>query len=79
MGAAKVSAYVTHGVFPNRSWERFKHDNGGEDENSTSFLYSFNYHQAESNWKLIFGTSESNLVQVTGLCPAGYKLLGCSS
>jgi len=28
MGAAKVSAYVTHGVFPNRSWERFKHDNG---------------------------------------------------
>ncbi|XP_024396727.1 ribose-phosphate pyrophosphokinase 4 [Physcomitrium patens] len=27
-GAAKVSAYVTHGVFPKRSWERFKHDNG---------------------------------------------------
>lgn len=29
MGAAKVSAYVTHGVFPKRSWERFDHDNGG--------------------------------------------------
>lgn len=29
MGANKVSAYVTHGVFPNRSWERFVHDNGG--------------------------------------------------
>jgi phosphoribosylpyrophosphate synthetase len=28
MGAAKVSAYVTHGVFPKRSWERFDHDNG---------------------------------------------------
>ncbi|KAL7175444.1 hypothetical protein ACSBR2_029108 [Camellia fascicularis] len=28
-GAAKISAYVTHGIFPNRSWERFKHDNGG--------------------------------------------------
>jgi hypothetical protein len=41
MGAAKVSAYVTHGVFPNRSWERFKHDNGGEDENSTSFSVFF--------------------------------------
>ncbi|XP_041005547.1 ribose-phosphate pyrophosphokinase 4-like isoform X2 [Juglans microcarpa x Juglans regia] len=24
-GAAKVSAYVTHGVFPKRSWERFIH------------------------------------------------------
>ena len=22
-GAAKVSVFVTHGVFPNRSWERF--------------------------------------------------------
>lgn len=22
-GAAKVSAYATHGVFPNRSWEKF--------------------------------------------------------
>jgi phosphoribosylpyrophosphate synthetase len=29
MGAAKVSAYVTHAVFPKRSWERFDHDNGG--------------------------------------------------
>ncbi|KAL6011431.1 hypothetical protein ACLOJK_001879 [Asimina triloba] len=29
-GAAKISAYVTHGIFPNRSWERFQHDNGGK-------------------------------------------------
>ncbi|PON90696.1 Ribose-phosphate pyrophosphokinase [Trema orientale] len=28
-GAAKVSAYVTHGVFPKRSWERFTHENDG--------------------------------------------------
>ncbi|KAK9090339.1 hypothetical protein Sjap_023516 [Stephania japonica] len=27
-GAAKISAYVTHGIFPNRSWERFQQDNG---------------------------------------------------
>ncbi|KAL5731934.1 ribose phosphate diphosphokinase subunit prs4 [Ranunculus cassubicifolius] len=26
-GAAKVSAYVTHGVFPKKSWERFMHIN----------------------------------------------------
>jgi hypothetical protein len=26
-GASKVSAYVTQGVFPKRSWECFGHDN----------------------------------------------------
>lgn len=30
-GAAKVSAYVTHGVFPKKSWERFIHKNNGND------------------------------------------------
>uniref|UniRef100_A0A7N0ZXR7 ribose-phosphate diphosphokinase n=1 Tax=Kalanchoe fedtschenkoi TaxID=63787 RepID=A0A7N0ZXR7_KALFE len=28
-GAAKISAYVTHGIFPNSSWKRFKHDYAG--------------------------------------------------
>lgn len=28
-GASKVSAYVTHGVFPKRSWERFTNDGAG--------------------------------------------------
>jgi hypothetical protein len=27
-GAAKVSAYVTHGVFPKQSWLRFTHKDG---------------------------------------------------
>lgn len=27
-GAHSVSAYVTHGVFPNKSWQRFKSDQG---------------------------------------------------
>ncbi|KAL2319104.1 hypothetical protein Fmac_032980 [Flemingia macrophylla] len=27
-GAAKVSAYFTHGVFPNQSWMRFTHKDG---------------------------------------------------
>nr|VDC90183.1 unnamed protein product [Brassica oleracea] len=31
-GAAKVSAYVTHGVFPKSSWERFTHKNNGSEE-----------------------------------------------
>lgn len=34
-GAAKVSAYVTHGVFPKQSWKRFLHKNGLE----TAFSY----------------------------------------
>ncbi|CAM6090083.1 unnamed protein product [Calypogeia fissa] len=29
LGASKVSAYATHGVFPNRSWERFAHTENG--------------------------------------------------
>lgn len=28
-GAAKVSAYVTHGVFPKHSYEQFLHKNDG--------------------------------------------------
>lgn len=35
-GAAKVSAYVTHGVFPKRSWERFVHKN---EESERAFAY----------------------------------------
>ncbi|XP_028550070.1 ribose-phosphate pyrophosphokinase 4 isoform X2 [Dendrobium catenatum] len=27
-GAAKISAYVTHGIFPNKTWQRFKYDDG---------------------------------------------------
>ncbi|XP_059657877.1 ribose-phosphate pyrophosphokinase 4-like [Cornus florida] len=38
-GAAKVSAYVTHGIFPHRSWERFEHDNGGCPENGLSYFW----------------------------------------
>lgn len=36
-GAAKVSAYVTHGVFPKQSWERFTHKNGESRHNVPSF------------------------------------------
>ncbi|KAK1577668.1 hypothetical protein Q3G72_023703 [Acer saccharum] len=29
-GATRISAYVTHGIFPNKSWQRFEHDTGGK-------------------------------------------------
>ncbi|KAG5246151.1 hypothetical protein OIU77_019855 [Salix suchowensis] len=38
-GAAKVSAYVTHGVFPKRSWERFAHKNEGGMENAFAYFW----------------------------------------
>ncbi|KAJ4711033.1 Ribose-phosphate pyrophosphokinase 4 [Melia azedarach] len=38
-GAAKISAYVTHGIFPNRSWERFKQDNGGNPESGLAYFW----------------------------------------
>eukprot|EP00268_Persea_americana_P032932 TRINITY_DN3258_c0_g1_i1.p1 TRINITY_DN3258_c0_g1~~TRINITY_DN3258_c0_g1_i1.p1 ORF type:complete len:321 (+),score=64.47 TRINITY_DN3258_c0_g1_i1:219-1181(+) len=37
-GARKVSAYVTHGVFPKHSWERFTHENSKEGSEKT-FTY----------------------------------------
>ncbi|KAG5579103.1 hypothetical protein H5410_049730 [Solanum commersonii] len=36
-GASKVSAYVTHGIFPNRSWERFLHKTDGSEKAFTYF------------------------------------------
>ncbi|KAL1808251.1 ribose-phosphate pyrophosphokinase 4 [Daucus carota subsp. sativus] len=38
-GAAKISAYVTHGIFPNRSWERFEHDTNGCPENGFNYFW----------------------------------------
>lgn len=38
-GAAKVSAYVTHGVFPKRSWERFMNDDRGSPENGMAYFW----------------------------------------
>ncbi|XP_021292732.1 ribose-phosphate pyrophosphokinase 4-like [Herrania umbratica] len=38
-GAAKISAYVTHGIFPNRSWQRFERDNGGHPENGLTYFW----------------------------------------
>ncbi|KAL4278461.1 hypothetical protein GQ457_03G026350 [Hibiscus cannabinus] len=38
-GAAKVSAYVTHGIFPNGSWQRFEHDNGGHPETGLMYFW----------------------------------------
>lgn len=38
-GATKISAYVTHGIFPNWSWERFKHDTGGNPAEGMAYFW----------------------------------------
>ncbi|KHN00385.1 Ribose-phosphate pyrophosphokinase 3, mitochondrial [Glycine soja] len=38
-GATKISAYVTHGIFPNKSWARFGHDNGGHPESAFTYFW----------------------------------------
>ncbi|KDP26645.1 hypothetical protein JCGZ_17803 [Jatropha curcas] len=38
-GASRISAYVTHGIFPNRSWERFEFDNGGHPGNGLTYFW----------------------------------------
>lgn len=38
-GAAKVSAYVTHGVFPKQSWERFVPSNSEGSENRFAYFW----------------------------------------
>ncbi|MED6194653.1 ribose phosphate diphosphokinase subunit prs3 [Stylosanthes scabra] len=38
-GAGKISAYVTHGIFPNKSWARFEHDNGGHPESAFTYFW----------------------------------------
>ncbi|KAL7184457.1 hypothetical protein ACSBR2_026585 [Camellia fascicularis] len=38
-GAAKVSAYVTHSVFPKRSWERFVHKNEADSEKAFAYFW----------------------------------------
>ncbi|KAF3609021.1 hypothetical protein DY000_02044938 [Brassica cretica] len=38
-GAAKISAYVTHGIFPKSSWKRFKLDTKGDPAEGFSYFW----------------------------------------
>ncbi|XP_010491780.1 PREDICTED: ribose-phosphate pyrophosphokinase 3, chloroplastic [Camelina sativa] len=38
-GAAKISAYVTHGIFPKSSWNRFKLDTKGDPAEGLSYFW----------------------------------------
>ncbi|XP_068642118.1 ribose-phosphate pyrophosphokinase 3, mitochondrial-like [Aristolochia californica] len=38
-GAATISANVTHGIFPNMSWEKFEHDKEGNPVNGLTYFW----------------------------------------
>lgn len=41
-GAAKISAYVTHGIFPKSSWKRFKLDTKGSNHYTKMLWFHLN-------------------------------------
>ena len=78
-GAAKVSAYVTHGVFPRRSWERFTQKNDGR---YFHILISLSFSQLVLSW-LVFDSifvegSEKGFAffWITDSCPHTVKAIG---
>ncbi|CAF1623589.1 unnamed protein product, partial [Didymodactylos carnosus] len=46
-GAIKVSAYVTHGIFPNDSWKKFLYDNDENDMKLDTFYVTNTYPNTE--------------------------------
>jgi hypothetical protein len=65
-GFSKVSAYVTHAVFPKQSYERFLTSNSGNCQFSTSQFYS---HSDFRHWLLIICSLQ--LGQVTSSLTSG--------
>ena len=64
-GATKISAYVTHGIFPNRSWERFERDNGGI---ACPHLLHFQFLKQSLLQKEIEGISFVSILIFTTVC-----------
>ncbi|KAL0443755.1 UNVERIFIED_CONTAM: Ribose-phosphate pyrophosphokinase [Sesamum latifolium] len=62
-GAAKVSAYVTHGVFPKRSWERFVHKN---EESEKAFAHFWITDSCPSTVKAIASKAPFEVLSLAG-------------
>mmetsp|Transcript_8218 Transcript_8218/g.27007 ORF Transcript_8218/g.27007 Transcript_8218/m.27007 type:complete len:329 (+) Transcript_8218:111-1097(+) len=63
LGAKNVSAYVTHGVFPNRSWERFEPDTGGGAQDG--FRYFWITDSCPVTVKAVEGTDPFEIISLT--------------
>ncbi|KAB2085422.1 Ribose-phosphate pyrophosphokinase 4 -like protein [Gossypium arboreum] len=62
-GAAKVSAYVTHGVFPKRSWERFTQKNNRSEK---GFAYFWITDSCPQTVKAIENTAPFEVLSLAG-------------
>lgn len=79
-GAIKVSAYVTHGVFPKKSWERFLHgegDGGGEGERERCLTYFWMTDSFPFTAEAVEGTAPFEVLSLDG--SIGDALQVCSS
>lgn len=70
-GAIKVSAYVTHGVFPKKSWERILHGEGdgegeGEGERERCLTYFWITDLCSFTAEAVEGTAPFEVLSLAG-------------
>lgn len=69
-GAAKVSAYTTHGVFPKRSWEKFLHKENSEQ----GFAYFWITDSCPLTVKEVMGKSPFEVLSLAGSIAAALHI-----
>ncbi|XP_009773013.1 ribose-phosphate pyrophosphokinase 4 isoform X1 [Nicotiana tabacum] len=70
-GASKVSAYVTHGIFPKRSWERFLHKNDGSDK---AFTYFWTTDSCPHTVKAVANQAPFEVISLAGSIADGLQI-----
>ncbi|KAG6541261.1 hypothetical protein Mapa_017312 [Marchantia paleacea] len=70
LGASKVSAYATHGVFPKRSWERFAHSPNG----SQGFTHFWITDSCSTTVKEVMGKAPFEVLSLAGSIAAALHI-----
>ncbi|XP_009773075.1 ribose-phosphate pyrophosphokinase 4 isoform X2 [Nicotiana tabacum] len=68
-GASKVSAYVTHGIFPKRSWERFLHKNDDK-----AFTYFWTTDSCPHTVKAVANQAPFEVISLAGSIADGLQI-----
>eukprot|EP00249_Psilotum_nudum_P007793 c20821_g1_i1 orf=162-1454(+) len=71
-GAAKVSAYATHGVFPRRSWEKFIH--AGEENSQQDFAHFWITDSCPLTVKEVIGKAPFEVLSLAGSIAAALHI-----
>eukprot|EP00877_Chromochloris_zofingiensis_P011837 jgi/Chrzof1/6907/Cz02g02260.t1 len=74
LGARHVSAYVTHGVFPRNSWQKFKADNGEGAANTGGFRYFWLTDSCPQTVKVVEGRQPFEVLTLAGLIAAALQI-----